>query len=99
MRRVAWCRPRSRPRDRRLKHRQRTQSKVTIVPRGRAGGGTSTLPRTTPDEVSREWCLDRNVTMAMGGRSAEKLISPLGQRALSDILQATRRAPHVTRWA
>ena len=45
--------------------------KVTIIPRGRSGGATFTLPEDDRDEVSREWCLD-SVTMAMGGRVAER---------------------------
>jgi cell division protease FtsH len=73
--------------------------KVTIVPRGRAGGVTFTLPEDDRDEVSREWCLD-SVTMAMGGRVAERMVlNRLGSGAMSDILQATKMVRRmVTRW-
>jgi len=73
--------------------------KVTIIPRGRAGGITYTLPEDDRDEVSREFCLD-SVTMAMGGRVAEKLImNRLGSGAQSDIVQATKMVRRmVTRW-
>jgi len=73
--------------------------KVTIVPRGRAGGVTFTLPENDRDEVSREWCID-SVTMAMGGRTAERLVlGRLGSGAQSDILQATKTVRRmVTRW-
>jgi cell division protease FtsH len=73
--------------------------KVTIIPRGRAGGATFTLPEDDRDEVSREWCLD-SVTMAMGGRASERMIlGRLGSGAMSDILQATKTVRRmVTRW-
>jgi len=73
--------------------------KVTIVPRGRAGGATFTLPEDDRDEVSREWCLD-SVTMAMGGRVSERtILGRLGSGAQSDILQATKMVRRmVTRW-
>ena len=73
--------------------------KVTIIPRGRAGGATFTLPEDDRDEVSREWVLD-SVTMAMGGRVAEKVVlNRLGSGAQSDIVQATKMVRRmVTRW-
>jgi cell division protease FtsH len=73
--------------------------KVTIVPRGRAGGVTFTLPENDRDEISREECLDQ-VTMAMGGRVAETIVmGRLGSGAQSDILQATKMVRRmVTRW-
>ena len=73
--------------------------KVTIIPRGRAGGVTYTLPEDDRDEVSRDFCLD-SVTMAMGGRVSEKLIMDrLGSGAQSDIVQATKMVRRmVTRW-
>jgi len=73
--------------------------KVTIIPRGRAGGATFTLPLDDRDEVSREWVLD-SVTMAMGGRVAERLVlNRLGSGAQSDIVQATKMVRRmVTRW-
>ncbi len=73
--------------------------KITIIPRGRTGGATFTLPEDDRDEVSRDWVLDM-VTMAMGGRVAEKLIlNRLGSGAQSDISQATKHVRRmVTRW-
>jgi cell division protease FtsH len=73
--------------------------KVTIIPRGRAGGVTYTLPENDRDEVSRDWCVD-SVTMAMGGRVAEQMIlGRIGSGAQSDILQATKTVRRmVTRW-
>ncbi len=73
--------------------------KVTIIPRGRTGGATFTLPVDDRDEVSREWVLDM-VTMAMGGRVAEKLVlDRLGSGAQSDISMATKHVRRmVTRW-
>jgi cell division protease FtsH len=73
--------------------------KVTIVPRGRAGGVTYTLPENDRDEISRDECLDQ-VTMAMGGRVAERMImNRLGSGAQSDIVQATKMVRRmVTRW-
>ena len=73
--------------------------KVTIIPRGRTGGATFTLPEDDRDEVSREWVLDM-VTMAMGGRVAEKLVlDRLGSGAQSDISMATKHVRRmVTRW-
>src|SRR5262249_42180956 len=73
--------------------------KVTIIPRGRAGGVTYTLPEQDRDEVSRDWCID-SVTMAMGGRVAEKLImGRIGSGAQSDIQSATKTVRRmVTRW-
>jgi cell division protease FtsH len=73
--------------------------KVTIIPRGRAGGATFTLPEDDRDEVSREWCMD-TVSFAMGGRVAERLVlNRLGSGAQSDIVQATKMVRRmVTRW-
>jgi cell division protease FtsH len=73
--------------------------KVTIIPRGRAGGATFTLPEDDRDEVPAEWVLD-SVTMAMGGRVAERLVlNRLGSGAQSDIVQATKLVRRmVTRW-
>ncbi|MFQ5601275.1 MAG: ATP-dependent zinc metalloprotease FtsH, partial [Candidatus Krumholzibacteriia bacterium] len=73
--------------------------KVTIIPRGRAGGATFTLPEDDRDEVAREWVLD-SVTMAMGGRVAERVVlNRLGSGAQSDIVQATKMVRRmVTRW-
>jgi cell division protease FtsH len=73
--------------------------KITIIPRGRAGGATFTLPVDDRDEVSRDWVID-SMTMAMGGRVAETLIlDRIGSGASSDIQQATKMARRmVTKW-
>jgi cell division protease FtsH len=73
--------------------------KVTIVPRGRAGGATFTLPQDDRDEVSKDWLLD-SVTMAMGGRVAERLVlDRQGSGAQNDIMQATKMVRRmITKW-
>jgi len=40
--------------------------KVTIIPRGRAGGATYFLPEDDRTEVSKDWCLD-TITQSLGG--------------------------------
>jgi len=85
---VAYCLPNADP-----------VHKITIIPRGRAGGATFTLPLDDRDEVSRDWVVD-SMTMAMGGRVAETLIlDRIGSGASSDIQQATKMARRmVTKW-
>ena len=85
---VAYCLPNADP-----------VHKITIIPRGRAGGATFTLPLDDRDEVSRDWVVD-SMTMAMGGRVAETLIlDRIGSGASSDIDQATKMARRmVTKW-
>jgi len=64
--------------------------KVTIIPRGRAGGLTFFLPEDDRTEYSKDYCLD-TVTQAMGGRVAEQLVlNRMGSGAQSDIQMATK---------
>jgi cell division protease FtsH len=64
--------------------------KVTIIPRGQAGGLTFFLPEDDRDEVSRDWCLD-TVTQALGGRVAEELVlKRMGSGAQADIQMASK---------
>ena len=66
--------------------------KITIVPRGRAGGYVMPLPEEDRMFVSRDQFEDR-ITAAMGGRAAEELI--FGQRttgASQDLQQSTEWA-------
>ena len=66
--------------------------KVTIIPRGRAGGLTFFLPEDDRDEVSRDWCLD-TITQALGGRVAEQLVlKRMGTGAQQDIAAASKMA-------
>ena len=65
--------------------------KITIVPRGRAGGYVMPLPE---DRMvhSREYFLDQ-ITMALGGRAAEQVFfNRITTGASSDLQQATRLA-------
>jgi cell division protease FtsH len=72
--------------------------KVTIIPRGMAGGYTLSLPE---DEryVTRSKFLDR-IAMALGGRIAEELVfSEITTGASADLEQATKTARNmVTRY-
>jgi len=64
--------------------------KVTIIPRGRAGGLTFFLPEDDRSEYSKEWCLD-TITQALGGRVAEELVlQRMGSGAQSDITMASK---------
>ncbi|MEZ5926636.1 MAG: ATP-dependent zinc metalloprotease FtsH [Hyphomicrobiaceae bacterium] len=68
--------------------------KVTIVPRGRAGGLTMSLPENDRMTYSRQYCI-ANLASLFGGREAEILV--LGEDhvtsgAQGDIQQATRLA-------
>jgi len=59
--------------------------KVTIIPRGRAGGLTFFLPEDDRTEYSKDWCLD-TMTQALGGRVAEELVlQRMGSGAQADI--------------
>jgi cell division protease FtsH len=73
--------------------------KVTIIPRGRAGGLTFFLPEDDRSEVSKDWCLD-TVTQTLGGRVAEQLIlNRMGSGAQQDIEMATKLVRKmVMRW-
>jgi cell division protease FtsH len=73
--------------------------KVTIIPRGRAGGVTYFLPEDDRTEVSRHWCLD-TITQSLGGRVAEQLVlKRMGSGAQSDIQMASKLVRKmVTQW-
>ena len=78
---VAWLMPGSEPVD-----------KVTIIPRGRALGITSYLPREERHSRSKE-DLERWLCGAMGGRAAEQLVfSHLTTGAASDLENSTALA-------
>ncbi|MGG1878678.1 ATP-dependent zinc metalloprotease FtsH [Paenibacillus cisolokensis] len=63
--------------------------KVTIIPRGRAGGYVIMLPKEDRMLVTKQELLDR-VTGLLGGRVAEELfIGEIGTGAYSDFQQAT----------
>jgi len=64
--------------------------KVTIIPRGRAGGLTFFLPEDDRTEYSKNWCLD-TITQALGGRVAEELVlKRMGSGASQDIQMASK---------
>ncbi|HVU14018.1 MAG TPA: ATP-dependent zinc metalloprotease FtsH [Phototrophicaceae bacterium] len=66
--------------------------KITIVPRGRAGGYVMSLPENDTLLVSREEFEDEIVAM-MGGRAAEEIIfNQFTTGASNDLQQATARA-------
>jgi cell division protease FtsH len=73
--------------------------KVTIIPRGRAGGVTYFLPEDDRTEVSKHWCLD-TITQSLGGRVAEQLVlKRMGSGAQSDIQMASKLVRKmVTQW-
>jgi cell division protease FtsH len=73
--------------------------KVTIIPRGRAGGATYFLPEDDRTEVSKDWCLD-TVTQSLGGRVAEQLVlNRMGSGAQADIDMASKLVRKmVTQW-
>ncbi len=63
--------------------------KVTIIPRGRALGATTTLPIDEKHNYSKEYC-ERMLIHLLGGRSAEKLVlNQLTTGAGNDIERAT----------
>ena len=66
--------------------------KVTIIPRGRALGITSSLPEEDRYSISRSYCL-ASIRMVMGGRAAEDLVfGEFNSGAMSDLKHATRLA-------
>jgi cell division protease FtsH len=73
--------------------------KVTIIPRGRAGGVTYFLPEDDRTEVSKDWCLD-TITQSLGGRVAEQLVlKRMGSGAQADIDMASKLVRKmVTQW-
>ena len=73
--------------------------KVTIIPRGQAGGLTFFLPEDDRTEYSKNWCLD-TLTQALGGRVAEELVlNRMGSGAHSDIQMVSKLVRRmVTQW-
>jgi cell division protease FtsH len=73
--------------------------KVTIVPRGNAGGVTFSLPEHDHDYVAKSWLMDR-VTITMGGYAAEQIIyQETTTGAQNDIENATALAHNmVCQW-
>ena len=73
--------------------------KVTIIPRGRALGGTQQLPAEERHTLPEEYLRDRLVVI-LGGRTAEKeLLETMSSGAEDDIHQATALArAMVARW-
>ncbi len=66
--------------------------KVTIIPRGRALGATTTLPIDEKHNYSKEYC-DRMLIHLLGGRAAEKIVlNQLTTGAGNDIERATEVA-------
>ncbi len=66
--------------------------KVTIIPRGRAGGYTKSLPESDKDYRRKSELIDR-LAVAMGGRVAEEIIfGDISTGAHNDIEQATALA-------
>ena len=64
--------------------------KVTIIPRGRAGGYTLMLPKEDRNYATRSELLDR-LKVAMGGRVAEEFVlNEISTGASQDIQQASR---------
>lgn len=64
--------------------------KVTIIPRGRAGGYTLMLPKEDRNYATKSELLDR-LKVAMGGRVAEEVVlKEISTGASQDIQQATR---------
>ena len=64
--------------------------KVTIIPRGRAGGYTLMLPKEDRNYATRSELLDR-LKVAMGGRVAEEIVlNEISTGASQDIQQASK---------
>ena len=64
--------------------------KVTIIPRGRAGGYTLMLPKEDRNYATKSELVDR-LKVAMGGRVAEEIVlKEISTGASQDIQQATR---------
>ncbi|MEN8175084.1 MAG: ATP-dependent zinc metalloprotease FtsH [Pseudomonadota bacterium] len=73
--------------------------KVTIIPRGRALGGTQQLPEAERHTLPEEYLRDR-LAVILGGRAAEKsVLGTVSSGADDDIRQATNLArAMVSRW-
>lgn len=80
------------------RQRSRSLHKVTIMPRGRAGGITFTLPDET-NYMTKD-AFRAQIVMAMGGRAAEQLVfKQVNTGAGGDLQQATKTARNmVTRF-
>jgi cell division protease FtsH len=66
--------------------------KVTIIPRGRAGGATMSLPERDRYMLSKRYCLAQ-ITQLFGGRVAEEIVFPdISSGAQDDIRKATELA-------
>ena len=66
--------------------------KVTIIPRGRAGGATMSLPERDRYMLSKKYCLAQ-LAVLFGGRIAEELFFPdISSGAQDDIRRATQLA-------
>jgi cell division protease FtsH len=66
--------------------------KVTIVPRGRMGGATMSLPERDKFTYSKKYC-EARLAMSFGGRVAEEqVLSEITSGASNDIQQATELA-------
>ncbi len=66
--------------------------KITIIPRGGAGGYVMPLPEEDQTQITREQFEDR-ITAAMGGRAAEEIIfNHFSTGASNDLQQSTRWA-------
>jgi len=66
--------------------------KVTIIPRGRALGVTSYLPKEDQHSLSKEY-IEAQLAMLMGGRAAEKIVfDHLSTGASNDLERATNLA-------
>lgn len=66
--------------------------KVSIIPRGQAGGATFTLPEKDRHLYSRKWC-EAFIRVCIAGRTAEEMFcGDVDSGAASDIAQATELA-------
>ncbi|NLF29969.1 MAG: ATP-dependent zinc metalloprotease FtsH [Planctomycetes bacterium] len=66
--------------------------KVSIIPRGQAGGATFSLPENDRHMYTRQWC-KAFIRVAMAGRIAEEMFfNDIDSGAASDIHQATELA-------
>jgi len=73
--------------------------KVSIIPRGRAGGYTLLLPREDRNYMTRSQLLDQ-ITMMLGGRVAEQLVlNEISTGAQNDLERATATVRKmITEW-
>src|SRR4051794_8865723 len=71
--------------------------KVTIIPRGKYGGATMSLPEKDRTNVARKWCI-ATMKVTFGGRLAEEMFcGDVNTGALGDIRQATGLARKMVR--